>query len=135
MPDRARVEAFVAAVVGGDHVEAIRRFYHEDASMQENGAEPRRGRDLLMAHEAKVLERNRMHTHPSPAVLMDGDRVVVRWTFDITGPDGVTRRMEEIAWQLWRGDRIAEERFFYDPASIRPVEAPDAEPQAVSSPR
>jgi hypothetical protein len=24
--------------------------------------------------------------------------------------------MEEIAWQTWRGDKIAEEVFFYDPA-------------------
>lgn len=25
-------------------------------------------------------------------------------------------RMEEIAWQRWEGERIAEETFFYDPA-------------------
>jgi hypothetical protein len=24
--------------------------------------------------------------------------------------------MEEVAWQTWRGDKIAEETFFYDPA-------------------
>jgi ketosteroid isomerase-like protein len=66
MPDRERVEAFVAAVVGGDHVGAIRDFYCEDATMQENAAPPRRGRDALMAHEAKALARLRhMHTHPA----------------------------------------------------------------------
>jgi hypothetical protein len=31
--------------------------------------------------------------------------------------------MEEIALQLWRGERIAEERFFYDPRQTRPPAA------------
>lgn len=123
MPSRERFEAFVAAVVGGDHVQAIADFYHEDASMQENGLEPRRGRDLLMAHEAKALARvERMLTHPPRATLVDGDLTVVQWVFDAAGKDGVVRRLEELALQRWRGDRIAEERFFYDTATaFQPV--------------
>ena len=117
MPERARVEAFVAAVVGGDHVAAIADFYHEDASMQENLDEPRRGRTLLMEHEANVLKRVHMHTHPDPILLIDGDHVAINWTFDASTTDGVTRRMTEVALQTWRGDRVAEERFFYDTAS------------------
>ncbi len=119
MPDRARVQAFVARVVEGDHVGAIADFYHEDATMQEPGQPPRVGRDTLMAHEAAVLERVRMHTHPAGEVLVDGDHVAIRWTFDMTGPDGVTRRIEELALQRWRGDRIESERFFYDRALAR----------------
>lgn len=118
MPERARVEAFVAAVVGGDHVAAIRDFYTENATMQENANPPRHGREALMAHEADALARmQHIHTHPPVAVLVDGDHVVVRWIFDATDKDGVTRRLEELAFQRWEGDRIAEERFFYDTAS------------------
>ena len=118
MPERARVDAFVAAVVSGDHVGAIRDFYTDDATMQENANEPRRGRETLMAHEARALERlNKMHTHPPVAVLVDGDLVVVRWIFDATDKTGVTRRLEELTFQRWQGDRIAEERFFYDTGS------------------
>jgi hypothetical protein len=118
MPSRERVEAFIAAVVGGDHVRAIADYYHEAASMQENLQTPRRqGRALLMAHEAKVLERTKMYTHPDPLFLVDGNRVVINWTFDATGKDGVTRRLNELALQRWEGDRIAEERFVYDSAS------------------
>ncbi|AMP00956.1 hypothetical protein CAter10_3447 [Collimonas arenae] len=29
--------------------------------------------------------------------------------------DGRSFQLEEIAYQLWRGDKIAEERFYYDP--------------------
>ena len=57
MPSRARLDEFIAAVVSGDHAGAIERYYTEDASMQENAAAPRVGRDVLVAHERAVLER------------------------------------------------------------------------------
>jgi hypothetical protein len=117
VPTRERLESFISAVVGGDHVGAIADYYHEDASMQENLQPPRRGRHVLMAHEAKVLERMKMHTHPDPVFLLDGDHVVINWIFDATGKDGVTRRLNELALQHWEGDRISTERFVYDTAS------------------
>jgi ketosteroid isomerase-like protein len=124
MPDRRRVEDFIRMVVSGAHVRAIEDFYWEDASMRENTKPPRRGRELLVAHEAAALQRvARMHTHPVETFLLDGDRVVIHWTFDITDAQGVTRRMEELSLQRWRGERIAEERFFYDPGSIQPIAA------------
>jgi ribosomal protein S27AE len=117
MPTRERLESFISSVVGGDHVGAIADYYHEDASMQENLQSPRCGRSVLMAHEAKVLERMKMHTHPDPIFLLDGDNAVINWIFDATGKDGITRRLNELALQRWHGDRIAEERFVYDTAS------------------
>jgi ketosteroid isomerase-like protein len=117
MPSRERVKSFIALVCI-DPVRAIADFYHEDASMQENlQAPPRLGREVLMAHEAKVLQRVTMYTHPDPLFLIDGDNVVINWTFDATGKDGITRRLNELALQRWRGDRIAQERFVYDSAS------------------
>jgi hypothetical protein len=117
VPSRERVAAFIASVVAGDHVRAIADYYHEDASMQENLQAPRRGRALLMAHEAKVLERVKMYTHPEPIFLLDADQVVINWIFDATAKDGITRRLNELALQRWLGDRIAEERFVYDAAT------------------
>jgi SnoaL-like protein len=106
MPSRERVAAFIASVVGGDHVRVIADYYHEDASMQENLQSPRRGRDELMAHEAKVLQRVKMHTHPDPIFLLDGDHVVINWIFDATSKDGITRRLNELALQRWDGDAL-----------------------------
>ena len=123
MPDRARVEAFIAAVVGGDHVQAIADYYHDDAHMQENLKDARRGRSVLMEHEANALKRlKHMHTHPNPPFAVNGDDVFINWTFDATAPDGTTRRLIEVAHQRWKGDRILEERFYYDSATaFRPV--------------
>lgn len=102
----------------GAHVEAIERFYTEDASMQENNAPPRVGRDVLVEGERRALARNVMETEPSGLVLVDGDELVIRWVFYMTGPDGKRRRLEELSHQTWRGDRIRRERFFYDPAQL-----------------
>ncbi len=120
MPSRERVEALIAMVEDGKYVEAIREFYTEDASMQENGEPPRAGRDRLIDHEWRMLGAHReARTLPGSAYVLDGDSVVVRWTFIFTRRDGTSFRMEELALQRWRGDRIAEERFFYDPAQLQ----------------
>jgi hypothetical protein len=29
--------------------------------------------------------------------------------------------MEELAYQRWEGDRVVEERFFYDPKQLTPI--------------
>ena len=118
MPDRERLDQFIAIVVGGDHVGAIRDFYTANASMRENLAEPRRGREALMANEQKALDRvQEVITHQPEIVVLDGDSVAINWVFDFIGKDGIKRRIEEVALQRWDGDRIAEERFFYDSAT------------------
>jgi hypothetical protein len=118
MPSQATVETFVAQVVSGDHVGAIRDWYLEDATMQENQAPPRLGgREALMAQEAAMLARTEhVDTEILGAPLIAGERVAIRWRFTFRLKNGGGFRMEEIAWQTWRGDKIAEEVFFYDPA-------------------
>ena len=57
MPSLETLERFIARVEQNAHVEAIQEFYAEGASMQENQAAPRVGRDALVAHESQVLAR------------------------------------------------------------------------------
>jgi ketosteroid isomerase-like protein len=118
MPTRERVQELITAVVSGDHAEAIARFYTADATMQENAGEPRRGRDNLVAGERKVTEKvAKIVTHPPDLVAIDGDRVAIHWVFEFTHRDGRVRIVDEMAFQIWDGDLIARERFFYDPAT------------------
>lgn len=119
MPSPARVNAFVAAVRDGRYVEAIEDYYAETATMQDNLQPERGGRDVLVAHEKAVLQRLKtMETREVGPVLIDGDHVVVNWVFEMTTPDGTVRRMDELALQTWRGDRIVAERFYYDPGQL-----------------
>jgi hypothetical protein len=119
MPSPETLERFIARVEANAHAEALEEFYTADATMQENQSAPRAGRDALIANERRVLSRARTVSskcvHP---VFVNGDRVVIRWVFRFDWLDGTVTRMEELAYQRWEGERIAEERFFYDPAQL-----------------
>ena len=122
MPTRERVQAFVAMVEANEFVEAIRAFYTDDATMQENLGDVRRGLDALVAAEEAALRRVKsITTRPGSTYAVDGDRVIVHWVFDIEQLDGKRFTLEELAYQTWRGDRIAQERFYYDPAQRKPA--------------
>lgn len=117
MPTRERVQALIELVERGRYVEAIEAFYHEDASMQENLDPPRRGRDTLIKGERRVIEAHRsVRTRPVRTFMVEGDRAVINWVFDFVGHEGRAYTQDELAFQLWRGERIIEERFYHDPA-------------------
>jgi hypothetical protein len=121
MPSTATLERFIARVEANAHAEACEEFHTTTSSMRDNQAEPRVGRDAHVAHERKVMARARkvQSTCVRP-VFVDGDLVVIRWIFQFEWLDGSTTRIEELAYQRWEGERIAEETFFYDPAQSVP---------------
>jgi hypothetical protein len=119
MPSPERVHEFVNAVREGRYVEAIEDFYAEESTMKENLGPERQGRDLLIQHEKAVLSGlKKMATQRVGAVLIDGERVVINWVFEMTGHDGAVRRLDELALQTWRDDHIVEEQFYYDPGQL-----------------
>ena len=121
MPRTETLEEFIALVERNAHVEAIDAFYVPNASMQENQSAPRRGRDNLRANERRVLAKAKTVTSACiRPVFVNGDRVVIRWIFRFEWLDGTVTRIEELAYQRWEGERIAEETFFYDPAQLVP---------------
>lgn len=116
MPSPATLEQFIARVESNAHVEAIQEFYAPHASMQENMAPPRVGRDTLVAHEAAALARAKsVHSTCVRPVFVNGDHVVIRWVFEFTWKDDSVGRLEELAYQRWEGEKIVQEQFFYDP--------------------
>jgi len=77
-----------------------------------------------MARERAVLAKARsVQSACVRPVFVSGNHVVVRWIFDFEWLDGTKTHMEEIAYQRWDGDRIAEETFFYDPSQRAPKPA------------
>lgn len=121
MPTVQTLERFIARVEANLHAEAVEEFYTEDAAIGENMAAPRIGRAAQAARERALFTKIKSVTstcvHP---VFINGDKVVIRWVFAFEWADGRSNRMEELAWQRWEGERIAEETFFYDPAQAVP---------------
>lgn len=121
MPTPETLERFIARVEGNAHAEAIEEFYMADASLQENQGTPRVGRDKNVAREREVLARAKSVVSKCVRpVFESGNYVVIRWVFEFEWLDGSTTRMEELAYQLWEGERVAQETFFYDPAQRVP---------------
>jgi len=121
MPSTLTLERFIARVESNAHAEAIEEFYTPDASMRENFKEPRRGRDNLVATERSVLERVKtVRSKCVRPVFTQGNLAVIRWIFELDWKDGRHTRIEELAYQRWEGERIAEEQFFYDPTPLKP---------------
>jgi len=121
MPRAETLERFIALVEQNAHVEAVEAFYTPDASMQENQSAPRVGREAHAANERRVLAKAKSLTSTCVRpVFVNGAHVVIRWIFRFEWRDCTVTRMEELAWQRWDGERIAEETFFYDPAQLVP---------------
>jgi hypothetical protein len=126
MPAAETLERFIARVEQNAHAEACEEFYTAGASLQENQSPPRVGRDSHAANERKILSRARsVSSKCVRPVLVNGDRVVIRWIFHFEWLDGTITHMEELAYQRWEGERIAEETFFYDPAQRVPKKRSD----------
>ena len=120
MPLLETVESFVGLVEEGQTVEAMHRFYAEAASMQENTAPPRVGKNVLIKHETDALASvKNMKASCIRPVFIAGDYVVIRWRFEVEDMKGKHVRFEELAHQRWEGDVIVEEQFFYDPAQLK----------------
>ena len=122
MPTTETLERFIARVEQNAHVEAVEEFYTVDSTMRENLSPARVGRDAHAENERRVMGRVKFLTSTCVRpVFVNGDKVVIRWIFRFEWTDGTVTRMEELAYQRWEGERIAEEQFFYDPAQRVPV--------------
>ena len=74
---------------------------------------------MRCAPSLAALTRNTIVARKGSVALVGADHSAIRWVFEITDAAGTTRVLDEIAWQRWEGDRIVEERFYYDPGQVR----------------
>jgi SnoaL-like domain len=119
MPALSTLQAFADAVESNDHVGAIEKFYAPDAVTRENDRPPVGGRDVLAEKERRMLASvASVKTTRLGPPLLDGDHSAIRWRFEFTAQDGSKRVMEEVSWQTWRGEKLIEEHFFYDPGML-----------------
>lgn len=122
MPKPETIEQFIAMVESNEHDKAIEKFYTIDASMQENQAEPRVGRDNLVANEKNTLLKVKsLVSKCIRPYFMNGDQVVIRWYFRFEWKNGSISEIEEIAYQNWQEELIKSEKFFYDPKQFTTI--------------
>ncbi|WP_019465276.1 nuclear transport factor 2 family protein [Dyella japonica] len=135
MPERQVVSSFVSLVESGRFIEALQRYYHPAAVVWENRQQSRIGLDALIENEHLVLNRFTTVTARALHVLVDGEHVSINWRFEFSN-EAAHVTLDEVAVQQWVDGKIVHERFYYDPAQLRPDAAPtqahDAVGEAVS---
>ena len=125
MPSTETIERFIAGIESNDHVKAVEEFYTEGATMRENRKPPRGPRSALVDNERRVIARAKsVESICVRPAFVNGDYAVMRWIFRFAWLDGTTSELEEISYQRWEGERVAEEEFFYDPAQFARKPAP-----------
>lgn len=119
MVDRSRINSLIAYTLENRLIEALNEFYHLDVVMQENCQPPRVGLAVSLERQrAAQAMTAKIHEVKAAIVLHDGDNAAIEWHAEWSMVGGSRFRIEEIALQRWRGDRIIHERFFYDPAGF-----------------
>ena len=123
MPKLKTIEEFIAMVESNEHDKAIEKFYTVDASMQENQAEPRVGRDLLVTNEKNTLQKVKsLVSKCIRPYFVNDDEVVIQWYFRFEWKNGSISEIEEITRQNWEGELIKSEQFFYDPKQFAGIQ-------------
>ena len=117
-----RVESLIGYIQGGKILDAMTEFYHDDATMQENKNEPRRGLEANIEHEKKFLSQvKEFHGFGATAVGVSessegtGDALVESW-LEFTNTEGTKVRLEQVSVTRWVDGKIKSERFYYDSA-------------------
>ena len=113
MSVRSDVQCVIDGILKGEILETFDRYYADDVVMSENGADERAGKAANRAYEEAFVNGVTFHGAEVGAVLVDGDRSAVEWTFDLT-PNGAERvKQRQVAIQVWRNGQIVRETFYH----------------------
>jgi ketosteroid isomerase-like protein len=110
---REQVQAVIDGILAGDILGTFDRYYADDVVMSENGANERAGKAANRAYEEAFVNGVEFHGASVGAVLVDGDRAAVEWTFDLTPNGGARVQQRQVAVQEWRDGRVVRETFYH----------------------
>jgi ketosteroid isomerase-like protein len=113
MAVRDDVQAVIDGILAGDILGTFDRHYADDVVMSENGADERVGKAANRAYEEAFVNGVEFHGAEVGAVLVDGDRSAVEWTFDLTPKGGDRVQQKQVAVQEWRDGKVVRETFYH----------------------
>ena len=100
-------------IAQGRTMEAFEKFYHDDVVMQENDAEPMRGKDANREREEEFFAAAKFRREEVLDVAIGDNVTMVRWAMDFTHKDWGERKYTQISVQHWSDGKIVREQFFY----------------------
>jgi hypothetical protein len=95
-------------------LEAFEKFYHNDVVMQDNHQPPTIGKDANRLREQKFYGNITELRRNIPIKVAVGDNVtMVEWLMDFTHKEWGVVLLHQVSVQVWEGDQISKENFFY----------------------
>ena len=113
MSNRENVQAVIDGILKGEILETFDRFYADQVVMSENGIDERVGKAANREYEEAFVNGVTFHGAEVGEVLVDGDRSVVEWIFDLTPNGGDRVIQKQAAVQTWREGQIIREVFYH----------------------
>lgn len=111
---KKNVSELNALIAQGRTMEAFEKFYHDDVVMQENDAEPMRGKDANRKREEEFFAAvTEFRKEEVLDVAVGNDVTMVRWAMDFTHKDWGERKYTQVSVQHWADGKIVREQFFY----------------------
>ncbi len=105
-------------VLSGRILQAFEEYYHEDVVMIEGSGDVRKGKDVSRKSIKRFMARlEAWNDGKVIAITSDEEKgitMIESW-IDVTFHGGMHIKMEQVARQKWLGDKIIEERFYYNP--------------------
>jgi hypothetical protein len=115
------LENFIQMVEANQHIEAIVKFYAEDAVAYDNQSSEMRSKSKMLENEKNLLSKvNKMYSSCIRPYHYTEDFVAIKWRFRFEFKNNTYIDIEEIAWQNWENGKIIQEQFFFDPQQFIP---------------
>ncbi len=113
MNTRKNVQAVIDGILGGRLLETFDAWYADDVVMSENGANERSGKALNRKYEESFINSVEFHSARTGAVIVEGDRAAIEWTFEFTPKGGQRMVQKQVAVQTWKDGKVVREDFYH----------------------
>ena len=113
MDNRPHVQAVIDGIMAGKILETFDQYYADDVVMSENGVDERVGKAANREYEEAFVNGVEFHGATVGAIIVDGDRAAVEWTFDITPKGGDRVQQKQVAVQQWKNGKVVHETFYH----------------------
>jgi len=102
------------AVLAGDILGAFDKYYADDVVMQENDAEPVKGKAANRKREEEFVGSvEQFHAAKLLGEAVNGDVSYSEWFYDVTFKGAGRVKMEQVASRRWKNGKVSHERFYY----------------------
>jgi ketosteroid isomerase-like protein len=102
------------AVLNGDILHALERFYADDVAMQENDEPPTEGKAANLLREREFLSSvEKFNGAKLLASAVSGDTTFSEWEIDVSYKAAGRFVLSQTAVRRWRDGQVVHERFYH----------------------